>query len=122
MASLGIPAIKESAISLPWSTPFEEPVSTSTGRALVTLEDAARYIQKLPKAEQHQAHWQTAVEHLIRAAETGGGWLMLARIGMMRALNRGAPAPTALPAKQYRIISVPKRKKGPAAQKGRRGH
>jgi len=20
--------------------------------------------------------WQTAIEHLIRAAETGGGWLM----------------------------------------------
>jgi hypothetical protein len=24
---------------------------------------------------------------LINAAETGGGWLMFARIGMMRALN-----------------------------------
>ena len=34
-----------------------------------------------------QAHWQTAVENLINAAETGGGWLMFARIAVMRALN-----------------------------------
>jgi hypothetical protein len=36
---------------------------------------------------QHEAHWQVAVENLINAAETGGGWLMFARIAMMRALN-----------------------------------
>ena len=41
---------------------------------------------KLPEAEQLQPRWQTAVENLIQAAETGGGWLMFARIGMMRAL------------------------------------
>jgi hypothetical protein len=29
----------------------------------------------------------TAVENLINAAESGGGWLMFARIGMMQALN-----------------------------------
>jgi hypothetical protein len=43
---------------------------------------------KLPHDMQQQEHWQVAVENLIRAAETGGGWLMFARIGMMRALNR----------------------------------
>jgi hypothetical protein len=42
---------------------------------------------KLPADVQRQAHWQTAVENLINAAESGGGWLMFARIGMMRALN-----------------------------------
>ena len=41
----------------------------------------------LPETVQHEAHWQTAVENLINAAETGGGWLMFARIAMMRALN-----------------------------------
>ena len=41
---------------------------------------------KLPEAEQREARWQTAVENLINAAETGGGWLMFARIGMMQAL------------------------------------
>ena len=41
----------------------------------------------LPEKVQHEARWQTAVEHLINAAETGGGWLMFARIAVMRALN-----------------------------------
>ena len=34
-----------------------------------------------------QPRWQIAVENLINAAESGGGWLMFARIGVMRALN-----------------------------------
>jgi hypothetical protein len=32
--------------------------------------------------------WQIAVEHLIPAAETGGARLMLARIGVLKALHR----------------------------------
>jgi hypothetical protein len=58
------------------------------GRQLVTLKDASRYIQKLPKAEQQIEEWQTAVEVLILVAESNGGPTMLARIGVMRALNR----------------------------------
>jgi hypothetical protein len=58
------------------------------GRQLVTLEDAARYIQKLPKAEQQIEEWATAVEVLILVAESNGGPTMFARIGVMRALNR----------------------------------
>jgi hypothetical protein len=46
------------------------------------------YIQKLPKAEQQIEEWQTAVEVLILVAESNGGPTMLARIGVMRALNR----------------------------------
>jgi len=42
---------------------------------------------KLPEAVQQEERWQIAVENLINAAETGGGWLMFARIGMMRAPN-----------------------------------
>jgi hypothetical protein len=57
------------------------------GRQLVTLEDAAGYIMKLPKAEQDLKEWQTAVTCLIGAAE-GRDFLMHARIGMLRALNR----------------------------------
>jgi hypothetical protein len=72
---------------MPWSTPFDEPIALRGGRTLATLQHAADYIMKLPEAEQNQAHWQTAVEHLIHAAETGGGWLTFARIGMMRALH-----------------------------------
>jgi hypothetical protein len=71
---------------MPWSTPFDEPIVLGGGRKLTTLQHAADYIMKLPEAEQGEARWQTAVENLIRAAETGGGWLMFARIAMMRAL------------------------------------
>lgn len=53
----------------------------------MTLQQAADYVMALPEKAQHEAHWQIAVENLINAAETGGGWLMFARIAMMRALN-----------------------------------
>ena len=42
---------------------------------------------KLPEGVQQHESWQIAVENLINAAEAGGGWLMFARIGVMRALN-----------------------------------
>jgi phage-related protein len=71
---------------MPWSTPFDEPIALRGGRRLTTLQQAADYIMKLPESEQREARWQTAVENLINAAETGGGWLMFARIGMMQAL------------------------------------
>jgi hypothetical protein len=79
------------AISAPeWSRKFDDPIVLPDGRKLVTLRDAATYITKLPKAEQDLGIWQIAVEHLIRAAETDGAWLMLARIGMLKALHRDA--------------------------------
>lgn len=53
----------------------------------MTLQQAADYIMKLPEDTQQEPRWQIAVEHLIKAAETGGGWLMFARIAMLRALN-----------------------------------
>jgi|SRR6202022_3004046 hypothetical protein len=71
-----------------WKRGFDEPIPLPRGRQLVTLEDAARYIQKLPKAEQLIEEWQTAVEILILVAESNGGPTRLARIGVMRALNR----------------------------------
>jgi hypothetical protein len=70
-----------------WQRRFDEPIPLPKGRQLVTLKDAARYIQKLPKAEQQIEEWQTAVEVLILVA-TRGEPTMLARIGVMRALNR----------------------------------
>ena len=75
---------------MPWSTPFDEPISLPGGRKLTTLQHAADYIMKLPQDVQQQQRWQTAVENLINAAETGGGWMMFARIGVTRALNGDA--------------------------------
>jgi len=72
---------------MPWSSEFEDPIVLADGRKLVTLRDAATYITKLPKAEQDLEIWQV-VAHLIRAAETGGGWIWLASIGVLRALHR----------------------------------
>ena len=48
---------------------------------------AANYIQKLPKAEQDLEEWQAAVEALLLVVELDGP-TMMARIGMLRALNR----------------------------------
>ena len=72
---------------MPWSSPFEDPIPLPRGRSLVTLKDAARYITKLPKAEHSAPEWQAAMEALILVAENGGP-TMLARVGVMRALNR----------------------------------
>ena len=73
---------------MPWFTPFDDPIPLRRGgRKLVTLQQAADYVMALPEDVQHEAHWQTAIENLINAAETGGGWLMFARIAMIRALN-----------------------------------
>jgi hypothetical protein len=70
-----------------WSRTFDDPIVLPDGRKLVTLRDAGDYITKLPKAEHEAAEWQTAMEALILVA-THGGPTMLARIGVMRALNR----------------------------------
>jgi hypothetical protein len=72
---------------MPWSTPFDDPIPLPGGGRLTTLQQAADHVMKLPERVQHEAHWQTAVETLINAAENGGGWLMFARIAVMRALN-----------------------------------
>jgi len=74
---------------MPWSTAFDDPVRVDDRRQLRTLQQAADYIMRLPEDAQHEAHWQTAIETLIKAAETGGGWVMFARIAMLRALNAG---------------------------------
>ncbi len=90
-----------------WDKEFEDPVRLSDGRKLVTLRGAGAYIAALPPAEHESAHWQTAIEVLIMAAE-GRGPLLHARIGMIRALNHGRPAPERparrKAAKAYRII------------------
>jgi hypothetical protein len=69
-----------------WKRLFDEPIPLPRGRQLVTLEDAGRYITRLPKAEHEAQEWQATMEALIVVA-TQGGPTMFARIGVMRALN-----------------------------------
>jgi hypothetical protein len=67
-----------------WSRKFEDPISLPGGRTLVTLRDAADYITTLPKKE--SALPQTAIEVLMLVSR--GGPTMMARIGVLKALNR----------------------------------
>ncbi|WP_244443413.1 hypothetical protein [Bradyrhizobium sp. Ai1a-2] len=59
-----------------------------SGKKLVTLRDAADYVTGLPKKESALPEWQAAIEALILVADLNGP-AMFARIGIMRALNRG---------------------------------
>jgi len=74
-----------------WSREFDDPIDLPRGHRLVTLEDAGNYITKLPKDEHSAPEWQAAMEALIQVA-TRGGPTMLARIGVMTALNRHVEA------------------------------
>ena len=71
---------------MPWSTSFEDPIILPNGRKLLTLKDAADYVTKLPKKESDLPEWQTAIEVLLLCSR--GGPTMMARIGVMKALNR----------------------------------
>jgi hypothetical protein len=75
-----------------WQRAFDEPIAVPRGRQLLTLRDAGNCITKLPKAKHRAPEWQTAMEALILVA-THGGPTMLARIGIMRALNRNHVVP-----------------------------
>jgi hypothetical protein len=79
--------LSQMAIKGGWSRSFDDPIPLPRGRQLSTLKDAADHIMKLPRAEQNLTEWQTAISCLIGAAE-GRDFLMHARIGMLRALNR----------------------------------
>jgi hypothetical protein len=70
-----------------WFKRFYDPIVLPDGRELLTLRDAAEYITALPKAEHDAADWRVAMETLLLVAERDGPE-MLARIAVMKALNR----------------------------------
>jgi hypothetical protein len=67
---------------------FDPIILPGRKQPLRTLRDAAQYITKLPKAEHDADEWQAATEALLLVAEQEGP-PMFARIGVMKALNRG---------------------------------
>ncbi|WP_371259494.1 hypothetical protein [Bradyrhizobium sp. URHD0069] len=71
-----------------WKRQFDEPIALPAGLALITLRDAPTYITELPKKEAAEPEWQAAIEALMLVVELGRP-TMFARIGVMRALNRG---------------------------------
>jgi hypothetical protein len=76
-----------SELSSGWSRQSDEPIALPDGGTLV-LRDAANYITTLPDDEAAFPEWQAAIEALMLVADLGGP-TMFARIGVMRALNRG---------------------------------
>ncbi|WP_338026053.1 hypothetical protein [Bradyrhizobium algeriense] len=60
----------------------------AAGRKLATLRDATNHITGLLKKEAALPEWQAAIEALMLVVEQRGP-KMSARIGVMRALNRG---------------------------------
>jgi hypothetical protein len=88
-----------------WFKRFHDPIILPDGRKLLTLRDAAEYITALPKAEHDAPAWQVAMETLLLVAERNGPE-MLARVAVMKALNRDLPKATPAPrrAKGFRII------------------
>ena len=52
------------------------------------LRDAAAFITALPKKEAAEPEWQAAIKALMLVVEQNGS-AMFARIGVLRALNRG---------------------------------
>jgi hypothetical protein len=71
-----------------WSREFAEPIALPDGRKLVVLRDAADYITALPAKEVALPEWQAAIQALVLVVEQAGP-TMFARVGVMRALNRG---------------------------------
>jgi hypothetical protein len=71
-----------------WHREFDEPIPLPDGRRLFTLRDAAGYITGLPRKKAALTKWQAAIESLMLVVEHGGP-TMFARIGILRAQNRG---------------------------------
>ena len=69
-----------------WQRKFEDPITLADGRLLVTQMDAGEYISGLPKKETDLPDWQVAMQALLLVSRSGP--TMLARIAVMRALNR----------------------------------
>ena len=87
-----------------WRREFEDPIELPDGRALTTLRESAAFIQSLPAVQHNLAHWQTAVEHLIYAADREPAWTLLAWMAMKQALNHNQPREVPKKAvKAYRI-------------------
>jgi hypothetical protein len=84
-----------------------DPIELPGRKPLITLRDAAVYITKLPRAEHHALIGRPRWKRYCWSREHDGP-TMMARIGVMQALNHGKPGPVPTPrrkrAKVYKII------------------
>jgi hypothetical protein len=86
-----------------WSRRFDEPIKLPDGRQLATLRHAGDYITKLPKAVHEAKEWQTATDALILLIVKHNGPTIMARVGMMWALNRNVERVCLTPRARIRI-------------------
>ena len=70
-----------------WHRTFFDPIPLPNSGELRTLRDAGNFIAGLPKREHDAPEWQAAMQALLLVVEHGGD-PMLARIGIMKALQR----------------------------------
>jgi hypothetical protein len=63
---------------LSWQRRFDDPITLHVRGHLVTLEDAATYITKLPKKEAAEPEWQAAIFELMLAVDRNGTDIALA--------------------------------------------
>jgi hypothetical protein len=68
-----------------WSDRFDHPIRWGA-RSIHTLHDARVFILGLSRVQQIVPAWLGAYTLLLQAAESGGPWRDLARIGIMNAL------------------------------------
>jgi hypothetical protein len=78
------------AASMNWSRAFDEPIPLADGGELVTLEDAGRYVDALPRSMHEREEWKTVMEVLISAVE-GHEPVSLLRIALTLALQESGP-------------------------------
>lgn len=72
-----------------WDLEFFEPIPLPGKRkALVTLRDAAKYMTRLPRAEQNAEHWRPAATLLAIIGEKGG-CMFFAELAVKYGLRKG---------------------------------
>jgi hypothetical protein len=63
------------------------PFVLAKGKPLRTLRDAGEHVAALSQKEADKSHWKVAASCLLQASEKGGGFVVMARIAMVRALK-----------------------------------
>jgi hypothetical protein len=88
-----------------WSRPFDVPIDLPDGRKIVTLDDARKYLLKIPKKE-----WTpligAAIEAVIMAAN-GEGPMLHANAGIGQVVHgprKRATGPRKKPTKKIKIV------------------
>ena len=80
------PVALRSELRMSWDRLLFAPISVPGGKPLMTLRDAGKLIQQLPKDEALGPAWQIAIEALLLAAEERGP-LMHAEVALRKALH-----------------------------------